>query len=77
MFDFIVSGYIPGTHLQVTLSWVLFLVALGLVIYEATRILKRHQMTLHFNVANSLLKSALPLKTVRRKKTESKQLELL
>jgi hypothetical protein len=34
MLEFIVLGIIPGTHVQITFSWVLLMTALGLIAYE-------------------------------------------
>lgn len=76
MFEFIVSGYVPGTHFQITISWVLLFVAIGLTTYEVVRVLRRHQLALNFGITNILLRTKIPLKGIGRNKTKAEQLEL-
>jgi len=41
MLVLLVLGYIPGTHLQITFNWVLFLIAGILLLYEINTLMKR------------------------------------
>ena len=46
MFEFIVSGHVPGTHLQITFNWVVILVPLLVATSQFYYAIRRHAKTM-------------------------------